>query len=472
MAVILVADDEAKFRKILTLTLMEEGHEILEAGDAEEAIRIIKQSTVSLAITDLRMPGGGGMAVLEAVQKANYYIPIIILTAYGTIENAVETLKRGAHDYLLKPCDLEELKLSVRKALQMQHLEMENLYLRNELDVRYGSSILMGNSPAISQVQESIKRIAASDGCVLIRGETGTGKELAARAVHKQSPRASQPFVTVKCSSTPADLLDVELFGKVRNVRVPSSSTTSGKFELAGQGTIFLDEIGGIPPRLQGRLLRAIEEREIEPVGGSRSHKIHARIIAGTSSDLEEKVRKDEFRSDLYFRLNVLPISIPPLRERKEDIPALINHFIRLKSDNRPNVQFSPKDLEPLTRYHWPGNVRELENMVERAVVLGTTDMSVLMPTMHPPMSQASQMQFHAKELMGLTYKEAKKYVLDDFEQRYFSSLLSQTGGNVSRAAEKAKIHRKNMHVKLNELELDPKQFSQPDEGSETSSNG
>lgn len=467
MAVILVADDEAKFRKILTLTLMEEGHEILEAADAGEAIRIIKNSTVSLAITDLRMPGGGGMAVLEALQKANYFIPVIILTAYGTIENAVDTLKRGAHDYLLKPCDLEELKLSVRKALQMHHLEMENLYLRSELDERFGGNVFTGQSPAIQNTVAAIQRIAKSDGCVLIRGETGTGKELAARFIHKQSPRAPHPFVCVKCSSVPADIVEAELFGKVRNLKVTHTANVIGKFELAGSGTIFLDEIGSIPPRLQGRLLRAIEERAIEPVGGSQSQKIQARIIAGTSTDLEDKVRKDEFRSDLYFRLNVLPVMIPPLRERKEDIPALIKHFVKLKAGKQPAVTFTTEDIEPLMRYHWPGNVRELENVVERAVVLGTTDVNVLIPAQHPPMSQASQMQFHAKELMGLNYKDAKKYVLDDFEQRYFTSLLRKTHGNVSRAADMAQIHRKNMHVKLNELEIDPKRFHQPDESEE-----
>jgi two-component system NtrC family response regulator len=464
MAVILVADDEAKFRKILTLTLMEEGHEILEAADANEAIQIIKNSTVSLAITDLRMPGGGGMAVLEALQKENYFIPVIILTAYGTIENAVETLKRGAHDYLLKPCDLEELKLSVRKALQLHHLEMENQYLRTELDERYGGNIFTGNSPAIQKTLETINRIAHSNGCVLIRGETGTGKELAARFVHKQSQHAKHPFVSVKCSSIPADLLEAELFGKVRNIKVSSTTSVTGKFELAGGGTIFLDEIGSIPPRLQGRLLRAIEERVIEPVGGSRSQRINARIIAGTSTDLEDKVRKDEFRSDLYFRLNVLPVVIPPLRDRKEDIPALIKHFIKLKAGKNSPVTFLTEDMEPMLRYHWPGNVRELENVIERAVVLETSDVNILIPALHPPMSQASQMRSQTKELVELNYKEAKKTVLDDFEQRYFSSLLRKSGGNVSRAADLAQIHRKNLHVKLNELSIDPKKFNQPED--------
>lgn len=465
MAVILVADDESKFRKILRLTLMEEGHEILEAADANEAVQIIKNSTVSLAITDLRMPGGGGMAVLEALQTENYFIPVIILTAYGTIENAVETLKRGAHDYLLKPCDLEELKLSVRKALQLHHLEMENQYLRTELDERYGGNIFTGRSPAIQKTLETINRIAHSDGCVLIRGETGTGKELAARFVHKQSQHAHHPFVSVKCSSVPADILEAELFGKVRNVKVSSATSVTGKFELAGHGTIFLDEIGSIPPRLQGRLLRAIEEREIEPVGGSRSQKINARIIAGTNSDLEDKVRKEEFRSDLYFRLNVLPVVIPPLRDRKEDIPSLIQHFVRLKAGKNPSITFVTEDIEPMLRYHWPGNVRELENVIERAVVLDTTEVSVLLPSQHPPMSQALQMRSQ-KELTDLSYKDAKKSVLDDFEQRYFSNLLRKSKGNVSRAADLAQIHRKNLHVKLNELSIDPKKFNQP--GDET----
>jgi len=461
VATILVADDEAKMRKILTLALLEEGHEILEAEDAEKAVEIIHSVSVSLVITDLRMPGGGGMAVLEAVKRMSHYIPVIILTAYGTIENAVEALKNGAHDYLLKPCDLDEIKLSVRKALQVQHLELENLYLRNELYGRFGEGEWVGKSPVMLQIFELIRRVSQGDSTVLIRGESGTGKELAARAIHRQSLQSERPFITVNCAAMPADLLELELFGRVRGLRGGPAAPATGKFELASGGTIFLDEIGDLPPRMQGKILRTIEEKVIEPVGGTRSKKVDVRIITSTNADLEEKVRKGEMRSDLYFRLNVVPIVIPPLREHKEDIPLLCDHFLRKKSRGRASLTFSSEAIAALMRYHWPGNVRELENVVERAIVIGTTDVNVLIPSPHPPLTPEAQMRPHPLELLGLSYKEAKKFILDDFEQYYFKSLLRKTKGNISRAAELAQVHRKNLHVKLAELGIDSRQFLQ-----------
>ncbi len=461
MASILVADDEAKMRKILTLALMEEGHEILEAKDGEEALAIIQSTSLSLVITDLRMPGGGGMAVLDAVKRVNHYVPVIILTAYGTIENAVEALKNGAHDYLLKPCDLDEIKLAVRKALQIQHLELENRYLRVELDQRLGQNEIVGKSPAMIKVLELIRRVSQGDGTVLIRGESGVGKELVARSIHRQSPRGEKPFVSVNCSATPPDILELELFGRMRGIRGGYDTPSTGKFELANGGTLFLDEVGYLTPTLQGKVLRTIEEKVIEPVGDVRSKKIDVRIVVSTNQDLEEKVRKGEIRSDFYFRLNVLPITVPPLRERKEDIPLLIEHFFRKKSRGRSALSFSSEDIEVLLRYHWPGNVRELQNVIERAVVLNTTDLGELLPSIHPPLTPGAQMSFHQKELYNLPYKDAKRFVLDEFEKSFFTHLLRKTGGNVSRAAQLADVHRKNFYVKLAELNIDPHQFMQ-----------
>ncbi len=461
MATILVADDEAKMRKILTLALMEEGHEILEAKDGEEALEIIQKTSLSLVITDLRMPGGGGMAVLNAVKGIPHYIPVIILTAYGTIENAVEALKNGAHDYLLKPCDLDEIKIAVRNALQIQHLELENRYLRGELDQQLGQGEIVGKSQGMLKVLELIRRVALGDGTVLIRGESGTGKELVARAIHRQSPRSEKSFVAANCSATPPDILELELFGRMKGIRGNSETPSTGKFELAHGGTLFLDEIGYLPPSLQGKILRTIEEKIIEPVGDIRSKKIDVRIIVSSNQDLEEKVRKGEMRSDFYFRLNVLPIYVPPLRERKEDIPFLIEHFFRKKSRGRSTLSFSSEDIESILRYHWPGNVRELQNVVERAVVLNTTDLGELLPSLHPPLTPGSQMGFHQKELFNLPYKDAKRFVLDEFEKAFFTNLLRRTGGNISKAAQMADVHRKNFYVKLSELNIDPKQYSQ-----------
>lgn len=460
MATILLADDEAKMRKILTLTLMEEGHEILEAKDAEEALEIINKTSLSLVITDLRMPGGGGMAVLDAVKRMNHYVPVIILTAYGTIENAVDALKHGAHDYLLKPCDLDEIKLAVRKALQIQHLELENRYLRVELDRSLEQHDIVAKSPPMLKVLELIRRVALGDGTVLIRGESGSGKELVARSIHRQSPRSEKSFVSANCSAAPPDILELELFGRLRSMRGGVDTPSTGKFELANGGTLFLDEVGYLTPSLQGKILRTIEEKVIEPVGDTRSKKIDVRIVVSTNQDLEEKVRKGEMRSDFYFRLNVLPISVPPLRERKEDIPLLIDHFMHKKSRGRSSLAFSSEDIEAMMRYHWPGNVRELQNIIERAVVLNTTDLDELLPSIHPPLSPGSQMGFHQKELFNLPYKDAKRFVLDEFEKVFFIHLLRKTGGNISRAAQMAEIHRKNFYVKLSELGIDPKQYS------------
>lgn len=463
MATILIAEDEAKMRKILSMALMEDGHEILEAKDAEEASTLIRTTSISLVISDLRMPGGGGMAVLEAVQKINHYLPVIILTAYGTVENAVEALKNGAVDYLLKPCDLDEIKFAVRKALQLQQLELENLYLRNEITDRFGANELIGRSSAIRSVNDVVKRVAQNDGIVMIRGESGVGKEVAARSIHNQSARRERPFVTVKCAGTPADLLDIELFGRVRAAQGALSAPTAGKFELADKGTLFLDEIGELPPRIQGKLLRAIEEGTIEPVGGDRPKKVDVRLIVSTRADLEAKIESETFRSDLYYRLNVLPIHIPPLRERKDDIPLFIEHFLAHKQNGEETVAFSGADLKRMTDYRWPGNVRELINVIERAVVLGSTDADALLSTSIAD-NQNEPGAPSDEDLFAMPYKDAKKHVLEAFERSYFSRLLSQTNGNISRAAKLADVHRKNLHVKISELSIDAHSFAQPDD--------
>jgi len=462
VATILIADDEAKMRKILNLTLMDDGHDILEAKDANAAIDIINSTSLSLIITDLRMPGGGGMAVLEAVKKIDYHIPIIILTAYGTVENAVDALKNGAHDYLLKPCDLDEIKLSVRKALQFQHLEEENKYLRVELDQRLEQDEIIGKSASMIKLLSMVRRLAKGDGTVLVRGENGSGKELVARAIHRQSPRSKGPFITANCSSTPPDILELELFGHMwGKPGVNPDAPSNGKFSLAHGGTLFLDEIGDLPLSMQGKILRTIEDKTIEPVGDSLSKKIDVRIIASTNRDLEAKVEKGEIRADFYFRLNVLPISVPPLRERKEDIHLLIKNFLKKKQHGRSTLSFLSEDIESLMKYHWPGNVRELQNIIERAVVMNTTDLNELLPSIHPSLTTTNQMNFQHKEILNLSYKDAKKSILDEFEKMFFTHLLKKSGGNISRAAQLAQVHRKNFYVKISELGIDPKQFTQ-----------
>lgn len=470
MATILIAEDEAKMRKILALALSEEGHEILEAQNAEEAASTIRTHSVSLVISDLRMPGGGGMALLKSVQEINHYIPVIILTAYGTIENAVEALKNGAVDYLLKPCDLDEIKLAVEKALQIQQLELENIYLRNELSDRFGDDLIISRSESMKRVTDLVKRVAQGESIVLISGESGCGKEMIARSIHLQSNRREKAFVTVKCAGIPADLLEIELFGRVRNLHGGPSGPLSGKFELANGGTLFLDEVGELPSRIQGKILRTLSDGAIEPVGGVREKKVDVRIIAATRYDLEERVQNEIFRAELYYRLNVLPIRLPPLRERNEDIPALIEHYLNLKTSGKPPLSFSKEDMNEMVKYSWPGNVRELQNMVERALVLGSTSAKELLPPSQLAQETADSLPLQDQGLLEQSYKDAKKFVLERFERAYFSNVLRKTNGNVSRAAKIAEVHRKNLHVKISELGLDAHKISQSDDSDDVDS--
>ena len=460
MATILVVDDEARMRKVISLALTDEGHEILEAENATEAIEIIRTTALSLVITDLRMPGGDGSEVLKGARAISLHLPVIILTAYGTVENAVQALKEGAHDYLLKPCDLDELRLSVSKALWVQQITLENRYLREQLSGRSGYGELVGKSQKMVQVFEMIARVAEGNSTVLIRGESGTGKELVARAIHRDSPRKERPFVAVNCMALPSDLLENELFGHVRGAYTGAVSSSMGKFELADGGTLFLDEIGDMQPRMQGKILRAIQEKVIEPVGGNRSKRVDVRIVAATNSDLEMRVRSGEMRADLYYRLNVVPILLPPLRDRREDIPLLLDHFLAKKSNGRSSLRFAPEDMALLSRYHWPGNVRELENLVERAVVLGTSNVTHLMPSISFGVASTPTVTSHPfDDLLDLPYKDAKRLIMQEFEKYYFVQILRMKGGNVSQAADQMQLHRKNLHTKLSDLELDPKQF-------------
>lgn len=461
MATILVVDDEPRMRKVISLALSEEGHDVLEADGAESAIPLIRSTTLSLIITDLRMPKGDGTQVLDAARKTSLNLPVIILTAYGTIENAVEALKMGAHDYLLKPCDLDELKLSVNKALRVHHLALENIYLREELSGRSGYGSLLGRSPKMLAIFDLVSRVAKEDSPLLIRGESGTGKEIVARTIHRDSPRREHPFIALSCTALPGDLLEQELFGRVRGVGGGASEASSGKMELAEGGTLFLDEIADLPLRLQAKLLLFLESGTAQPVGGMRAKTLNVRIIASSAMDLEAKVKDGTLRSELFYRLNIVPILVPALREHREDIPLLVEAFLEERGA-LGKIKFAPDEIARLQRYDWPGNIRELRNVVERAVVLGTTNLNQLMPGLGiSPVTQPASPGKHPYEsLLELNYREAKKRVLDEFEHYYFSHTLRVTAGNIKRAAEIMGLHRKNLHTKLAELQIDPKQFS------------
>ncbi|HEQ60127.1 MAG TPA: sigma-54-dependent Fis family transcriptional regulator, partial [Firmicutes bacterium] len=317
MATILVVDDESRFLKILSVVLSEEGYEVFTARDGAKALELFDQVSPDVVITDLKMPGLSGEALLREVKGRSPNTAVIILTAYGTIESAVAAMRQGAFHYILKPCNMEELKIVVRNALEVQQLALENQYLRSQLDAQWGFEDIVGRSAAMQQLFQLIGRVATTESTVLISGESGTGKELVARAIHRRSHRAEKRFVPINCVAIPEELLESELFGHVKGAFTGAIQSRQGRFELADRGTIFLDEIGDMSPRLQGKLLRVLQEKTIEPVGATHGKRVDARIVAATNADLSERVRQGRFREDLFYRLNVVPIRLAPLRERK-----------------------------------------------------------------------------------------------------------------------------------------------------------
>jgi DNA-binding NtrC family response regulator len=372
MATILIVEDEAKMRRLLELNLGEDGFTTLSAGDAEAGIKLLQQESVDLVVTDLKLPGMGGLDFLQAVKQANPAIPVVVMTAYGSVETAVDAMKRGASDYVLKPFSLAEMRMVVRKELDVQQLRQENLSLREALGKRYQHPNVVAQSSRMQEVLATVERVAPTNSTVLLGGESGVGKDLIARAVHEKSRRASGPFIKINSTAIPENLIESELFGYEKGAFTGATTTKPGKFELADKGTIFLDEIGDIPLATQVKLLRVLQEREFERLGGTRLIKVDVRLIAATNRDLRAALEEGTFREDLYYRLNVVPIDIAPLRERREDIPELTKLFItRFSGDSgKPITGISPDALQLLVGYHWPGNVRELQNVIERACAL------------------------------------------------------------------------------------------------------
>ncbi len=383
-AKILIIDDDTSLRRVLEYNLQEEGYEVLTAADGETGLRLFGEQSPDLdgeaglrlfgeqspdlVITDLKMPGISGFQVLERIKGESPQTLVIVITAFGAIDNAVEAMKLGAYDYITKPFNRDALKLAVKKALAMLGLASENRRLKEELAERSEFHSLVGISRAMEQVLAVVRKVADTEATVLISGESGTGKELVARAIHTFSSRRSGPFVAINCAAIPRDLLESELFGHVKGAFTGAVRDKAGKFQLADGGTLFLDEVGELPVELQPKLLRILQERTVEPVGGTVSQKLDVRVVAATNADLEQAIAEGCFRDDLYYRLAVIPIHLPPLRERQEDIPLLVRHFCAKHGD--PQVVFLPDTLEALERYGWPGNVRELENTVERLLIM------------------------------------------------------------------------------------------------------
>ena len=372
MPTILIVEDEAKMRRLLELNLADDGFSTLSAGDAETGLKLLRENTVDLVLTDLKLPGMNGLEFLQGVKRQNAALPVVVMTAFGTVETAVEAMKGGASDYVLKPFSLSEMRMVIRKELDVRDLREENRSLREALGKRYVHPNVVARSPKMQEVLATADRVAATNATVLLGGESGVGKDLIARAIHEKSRRAAGPFIKINSTAIPENLLESELFGYEKGAFTGASSSKPGKFEMADKGTLFLDEIGDVPTATQVKLLRVLQDHEFERLGGTRTVKVDVRLIAATNRDLREALEQGTFREDLYYRLNVVPIDIAPLRQRKEDIPDLVNLFIsRCAGEPSNSVKsITPEAMQILVSYHWPGNVRELQNIIERACAL------------------------------------------------------------------------------------------------------
>src|SRR5579864_2533695 len=374
MPAVLIVEDEAKMRRLLELNLGEDGFTTFSAGDAETGLKLLAQNPIDLVVTDLKLPGMNGLEFLQAVKRQNAALPVVVMTAFGTVETAVEAMKAGASDYVLKPFSLAEMRMVIHKELDVRNLREENRSLREALGKRYAHPNIVARSAKMQEVLGTVDRVAPTNSTVLLGGESGVGKDLIARAIHEKSRRASGPFVKINSTAIPENLLESELFGYEKGAFTGAAASKPGKFELADKGTLFLDEIGDVPAATQVKLLRVLQEREFERLGGTRTIKVDVRLIAATNRDLRAALEEGTFRQDLYYRLNVVPIDIPPLREHKEDIPDLANLFLsRLAARSQRKLEgIRPAAVSLLMEYHWPGNVRQLENSVERAVALSS----------------------------------------------------------------------------------------------------
>jgi two-component system response regulator HydG len=443
---ILVVDDEESHRIMLRAVLKDEGYEVVEAADGSEAVRAVEQEPFDLVLLDVRMKTMDGIEALTEIRKISSLIPVLIMTAYASVKTAVEALKAGAFDYLTKPLDIEELKVLIEKALELYHLREENLTLKERLGDRFDFSKIIGKSRKMRELFDTLSLVAPTDATILILGESGTGKELVANAIHHNSFRKSQPFIKVSCSALPETLLESELFGHERGAFTGAIARREGRFQLAHRGTIFLDEVGEMSQTTQMKLLRVLQEKEFEPLGSTQTLKVDVRVIAATHKDLTQEVKEGRFRDDLFYRLNVVPITLPPLRERKEDIPALAQHFFEVYRDkNQKELKdISNKAMDLLTRYDWPGNIRELENCLERAVILARGE--VIAPADLPP---------HIQALSGREEGQALDFPsgisLEEVEKALILKTLEETGGNRSRAAEILGINRRTLLNKLKE---------------------
>jgi len=445
MAAILIVEDESKMRRLLELNLGEDGFTTLSAGDAESGLKLLRENSVDLVVTDLKLPGMNGLEFLQAVKRQNAALPVVVMTAYGTVETAVEAMKAGASDYVLKPFSLTEMRMVIHKELDVRDLREENRTLREALGKKYSHPNIVARSPKMQEVLATVERVAPTNSTVLLGGESGVGKDLIARAIHEKSRRAQGPFLKINSTAIPENLLESELFGFERGAFTGAVASKPGKFELADKGTLFLDEIGDVPPATQVKLLRVLQEREFERLGGTKIIKVDVRLIAATNRDLRAALEQGTFREDLYYRLNVVPIDIAPLRERREDVPELVNLFIsRFAGDSgKPVESITPEAMQILVNYHWPGNVRELQNIVERACALAKG--SVLDPRDIHLDTRTSKVTNGGGFLPdGMT--------LEQWEDEMVQEALRRAHGNKSQAARLLGLSRNALRYRLSKI--------------------
>jgi len=443
-----VIDDDEGMRDACRQLLERERYIVYLAETGEEGLQILRKEDFDLVIADLKLPGISGIDVLKRSREENPDVPVIMITGYATVETAVEAMKLGAFDYLVKPFSADELRVVVKKALNNRKLILENIYLKQELALRMEHDFVVGESSAMQVVMELVRKVSATDTTVLITGESGTGKEVVARMIHKLSDRKDNPFVVVDCGALVENLFESELFGHEKGSFTGAIATKHGRFEIANGGTIFLDEVSNISLNIQAKLLRVIQEKEVTRVGSSRTIKIDVRIIAATNKDLSEYVKQNKFREDLYYRLNVVPINIPPLRFRKGDIPLLAMHFLEKynKKVKKNIVGISKQAMKALIEYDWPGNVRELENTIERAVVLSKSN--VIEP---------ADLIYHGLSVKGVQFNPLVTGFksLEEIEKEYIGRMLEAFHNNKSKVAEMLGIDRKTLRAKMKKYNLE-----------------
>jgi DNA-binding NtrC family response regulator len=455
---VLLVEDKDSLRTMLRLAIEGQGHQVTEARDHAEAIQALHQQRPAVVLTDLRLPDGDGFGVLCAAKELDAELPVIVMTAYGSIQDAVAAMKEGALDFLAKPVDPDHLLLLLERALAQRRLVTEYILLKEELASRRGAPQIVGEAPSLKHVIAALQRAAGTDATVLLEGESGTGKELFARALHALSERSEGPFVAINCAAIPDTLLETELFGHEKGAFTGAVARKPGKFELAHRGTLFLDEIGDLPLALQAKILRALEQRRFERVGGTASIQVDVRIVAATNKALRAGVAAKQFREDLYFRLSVFPITIPPLRDRQEDIPILARHFVeRFCRDMKKKVAaLTPSAIQELQKYSWPGNVRELQNSMERAVILADGDIHArhLNLSLHAITHPEPPSVWSAFDFSGSLADVARR-AQAEAEKRKIEQTLKEQGGNKGRASEVLGVSYKTFLMKLKEYGID-----------------